>query len=214
MEITWYGLGCFRIVERGYPVVLTDPFDEEAVGLRLPRASVDLVTMSTPSEEPERLHYPGASRVLGAPGEYELGGLFVTAIAALRVCERGAEQAQTLMYAFDFGGVTVCHLGEVGTLPTQSQMEMLGPVNVLLLPVGLPEGLTPGAASEVVSFFEPEIVVPMHYDVPGLRLPEEPAVRFLREMGVSQIVPVETLQVPLDSTAEETRIVVLRPLQA
>jgi hypothetical protein len=54
MEITWYGLGCLRIIERGYPAIVTDPFDEEETSYPLPHLRADVVTSSVPRKIPER----------------------------------------------------------------------------------------------------------------------------------------------------------------
>ena len=57
MEITWYGLGCFRLIERGYPAIITDPFDEEASGYALPRTRAEIVTLSQPGDDPREVSW-------------------------------------------------------------------------------------------------------------------------------------------------------------
>ena len=214
MELTWYGLGCFRIVERGYPAIVTDPFDEEESGLTLPRARAEIVTSSKFVDEPEKARWKGlrgVSRTLAGPGEYEVGGVFVTGIATYRDRKQGAELGQNVVYSINVNGVVVCHLGELGNTPTQVQVEAMGPVNVLLIPVGIPGGMTPAMASEVVSLIEPDIVVPMDYRVPGLRLTRNPVTRFLKEMGAAQGTPVPSLKVAPGTVAEETQVMLLEP---
>lgn len=214
MELTWYGLGCFRIVERGYPAVLADPFDEAETGVTLPKARVDIVTSSVLLDRPEAKRWKGLRKdghVLAGPGEYEIGGLFITSIATYRDRAHGAKLGQNVVYAMNFNNVVVCHLGALGSPLTQSQAESLGRVNVLLLPVGLPDGLTPSMASEVVSLIEPEIVVPMEYQIPGIKVPREPVTRFLKEMGLTHVSPLPSLKVTAGSLGEETQIVLLEP---
>ena len=214
MELTWYGLGCFRIVERGYPAVLTDPFDEAESGLALPKARVDIITSSVLLERPEAKRWKGLRKeghILAGPGEYEIGGLFITAIATYRDRVRGTKLGQNVVYAMNFNDVVVCHLGALGSPLTQSQAESLGRVNVLLLPVGLPEGLTPTMASEVVSLIEPEIVIPMDYRLPELKVERGPVSRFLKEMGLAHVSPVTSLKVTASNLPEETQIVLLSP---
>ncbi len=214
MELTWYGLGCFRITKRGYPAVLTDPLDEAETGLTLPKARVDIVTSSVLLDRPETKRWKGLRKdghVLAGPGEYEIGGLFITSIATYRDRVHGAKLGQNVVYAMNFNNVVVCHLGALGSPLTQSQAESLGRVNVLLLPVGLPDGLTPSMASEVVSLIEPEIVVPMEYQIPGIKVPREPVTRFLKEMGLTHVSPLPSLKVTAGSLGEETQIVLLEP---
>jgi len=217
MELTWYGLGCFRIVQRGYPAVVMDPFNEEETGLVLPRSRSEIVTSSVLLDEPQQARWKGlrgVSRTLAGPGEYEIGGVFITGVATFRDRKHGAEAGQNIVYAVNVNGVVVCHLGEIGHTPTQTQVEALGSVNVLLIPVGLPGGLTPAMASEIVSLIEPDIVVPMNYHIPGLRVKRNPVDRFLKEMGVTWGDAQPSLKVLSATTeAEETQVVLLQPQQ-
>jgi len=217
MELTWYGMGCFRIVERGLPALVMDPFDEAGVGLSLPRARVDIVTLSTLLAEPENARWKGlrgVSRTIAGPGEFEIGGLFVTGIATFKDRKRGADLGQNVVYSVNMGGVVICHLGELGSTLTQTQVEMLGLVNVLLLPVGMPEALSPTMASEVVSLIEPDIVIPMQYAISEWHAggaPREPVARFLKEMGIAQSECVPSLKLTSGQLPEETQVVLLEP---
>lgn len=214
MEISWYGLGCFRIIERGYPAIITDPFDEETSGYALPRARAEIVTLSQPVEDPREVswaRFRGPTRTLASPGEYEIGGAFITAIPSFRDRQKGAEHGQNIIYTFDLGALTICHLGELGHVPSQSRIEGLGTVHVLLVPVGIPDGLTPSMASEVVSLIEPNIVIPMNYKTPGLALERQPVDRFLKEMGVTHPDTQASLKLTTTAMPEETQIVLLEP---
>ncbi len=217
MELTWYGLGCFRIVERGFPSVVMDPFNEEETGLVLPRSRAEVVTSSALLEEAQSARWKGlrgVTHTLAGPGEYEIGGLFITGVATFRDRKHGAELGPNVVFSINVNGVVVCHLGEIGHTPTQAQVEAMGSVNVLLIPVGLPGGLVPAMASEIVSLIEPDIVVPMNYRTPGLRLSRNPVDRFLKEMGVTWGEAQPSLKVlPGGSEAEETQVILLQPQQ-
>ena len=96
-------------------------------------------------------------------------------------------------------------------LPSQSQVEALGEVNILLLPVGGGNSLGAGQAAELVSLIEPNIVIPMHFKTEGLKLELEGVERFLQEIGISDIAPLPSLRVTNGSLPEETQIVLLTP---
>ncbi|MBN1177873.1 MAG: MBL fold metallo-hydrolase [Anaerolineae bacterium] len=211
MEIVWYGLNTFRFTERGLATVLTDPYDPE-VGLALPRSRADIVTISR--DDPLCSYTRGVRgpfRVLNTPGEYEIGGVFVTAITTFADKKKGADRGLNTVFHFDFDGLTVCHLGHLGHVPSQSQVEALGTVDVLLIPVGSDNGLTPALASEVVSMLEPSIVVPMRYKTPGLTLPLGTLSRFLKQMGLENAQPQDSLKLVAGRLPSETEIVVLEP---
>ena len=211
MEITWYGQTCFRLAERGMGTVVTDPYPFD-VGLRWPRPRADVITISY--DRPQCRYTSGVQgpfKIFDGPGEYEVGGVFITGIATFADNQRGTSRGLNTVFTFDFGGLTVCHLGLLGHVPPQSQVENLGTVNVLLIPVGHGGSLSPARASEVISLFEPNIVVPMHYAVPGLKVSLGKLERFLKEMGLEKVDGEDNLKVNSTSLPEETQVVVLKP---
>ena len=213
MEITWYGQTCFRLSERGLATVVTDPYPAD-VGLAFPRPRANVVTVS--HDDPKCRYTKGVRgpfKLLDGPGEYEIGGVFITGIATFADGKRGGLRGLNTVFTFDFNGLTVCHLGRLGHVPTQSQVEGLGAVNVLLVPVGDGGSLTPARASEVISLFEPGLVIPMYYKVRGLKISLGTLGRFLKEMGLEKADSQEVLKVSRTSLSEETQVVVLKPRQ-
>ena len=97
--------------------------------------------------------------VIRGPGEYEIGGVFVTGIAMHDV----ASGRHNVAYLFDYNNLTVLHLGDLAHVPDQSEVEALGQVNVLLIPVGGGKGLKADEAAEVVTLIEPYFVVPIFW---------------------------------------------------
>ena len=81
MEITWYGLSCFRLTERGLATIVTDPYDHQSTGYEPLRLKADIVTIShdAPGHNSES-SVKGKSHVLRGPGEYEIGGVFITGV--------------------------------------------------------------------------------------------------------------------------------------
>ena len=211
MEITWYGQSCFRLSERGLATVVTDPFPPD-VGLAFPRPRAHVVTAS---RDDAACRYGsgvrGPFRLIDGPGEYEVGGVFITGIATYADGKKGADRGLNIVYTFHYDGLTVCHLGLLGHVPTQSQVEHLGAVDVLLVPVGGHGSLTPAKASEVISLFEPRLVIPMNYKVPGLIPTLGTLGPFLKEMGLEKAEAQETLKASGTQLAEGTRVVVLEP---
>lgn len=210
MEIVWYGHSCFRLSERGMATVVTDPYDT-SIGYRPLHLAADIVTISHAA--PGHSHpaaVTGEKRVITGPGEFEIGGVFITGVATDSSRRRadGAPKRNTL-YVFDFDGLTVCHLGDLDQVPSQAQVEALGAIQVALVPVGGGGGLNASQAAEVVSLLEPAIVVPMHYKTEALTLPLDPAEKFLKEMGLGGLKPESLLKLSPGSLPDETRVVLL-----
>jgi len=208
VELTWYGMSCFRMVERGLATVVTDPFDS-SVGLPAPKLKADIVTVSHDAPGHNNLAaVKGERRVIQGPGEYEIGGVFVTGIAMNAPAKGNGARPNTL-YVFDFDGLTVVHLGDLAFVPSQPQIEDLGTVDVALVPVGGGSALNPAQAAEVISLIEPKLVVPMHYKSGKETLKLGPASRFLSEMGINSLEPIDVLKVTKGALSEETQVVLL-----
>jgi len=211
MKITWYGQTCFRLSERGGVSIVTDPYPPD-VGLTLARPRADVVTVSY--DDPQCRHMSGVrgpSKVLDGPGEYEISGVFITGTATYADNKRGASRGLNTVFTFEYDGLTVCHLGRLGHVPTQSQVENLGMVDILLVPVGGGGSLSSARASEVISLFEPSIVVPMYYKIPGLTSKLGTLNRFLKEMGLEKVDTQDELKVGQTDLSEETQVIVLEP---
>ncbi|MFN2136899.1 MAG: MBL fold metallo-hydrolase [Candidatus Promineifilaceae bacterium] len=207
MELTWYGLSCFRLVERRYATVVTDPYSK-VIGLPELKLRADVVTVSHEARGHSYLSGVGGSkRVLDGPGEFEIGGVFITGIATFDK-DSGA---RNIIYVFDMNGISVAHLGDLPQVPEQKQIEALGEVNVLLAPVGGSNSLNAAQAAELTSLLEPNYVVPMHYQLPGLKLELDSVERFLKEMGVTEAKEESTLKVSPGGLPEETETVILTP---
>lgn len=208
MEITWYGMSCFRLTERKLATVVTDPYKPALLGTDL-KLKADVVTVSHDADGHNYTSaVSGYDHILDGPGEYEIGGVFITAIPT----PSHSNEFNNVVFMFDFGGIIVAHLGDIGSVPSQKQIEALELVNVLLVPVGGGTSLTAAGAAELVSMIEPNYVVPMHYRLPKLKVDLEGADRFLKEMGVTDPTEDSSLKISsVSSLPQETEVVLLTP---
>ncbi|PKN91192.1 MAG: lactamase [Chloroflexi bacterium HGW-Chloroflexi-6] len=211
MEITWYGHSCFRMIERGMAAIVTDPFDSDVVGFEPLKLRADIVTVS--HEAPGHNFVSavkGTMHHIDNPGEYEIGGVFITGVQTdANGKKAAADKPRNTLYVFDFDGITIAHLGDMRQVPTQAEVEALGTVNVVLVPIGGGNGLHAAKAAEVISLLEPDIVIPMHYAHEKSKLELDPLSKFLKEMGLTALEPVASLKVTRSSLPDETKVVVL-----
>jgi L-ascorbate metabolism protein UlaG (beta-lactamase superfamily) len=213
MEINWYGHSCFRLTERNYATVVTDPFDSKAVGYDSLKLKSDIVTVS--HEAPghsNRDAVKGVSYVIDGPGEFEIGGVFITGVQSDSGSgkKRSKEPStRNTIYVFDYDGITVAHLGDLKQTPTQSEIESLGTVNVVLVPVGGGNGLNAAKAAEVISLIEPNLVIPMHYSTPAAKVSLDSLNKFIKEMGLSKADTQPSLKVTRSGLPNETHVIVL-----
>jgi L-ascorbate metabolism protein UlaG (beta-lactamase superfamily) len=209
MEITWYGHSCFRLTERGLASVVTDPYDHQVIGYQPLSLRGNIVSISHDSPGHNFISaVKSKARVIKGPGEFEIGGVFVTAVQT-NDDKRDKSEKKNILCVFDYSGVTVAHLGDIRRVPHQAQIEALGTVDIALVPVGSGNGLNAAKAAEVVSLLEPGIVIPMHYSTPNCKIKLDSLDKFLKEMGLTNIEPISSLKVTKSAIPSETKVVVL-----
>ena len=208
MEINWYGHACFRLKDRNLAVVC-DPYDK-TIGLTLPKLKADLVTLSHAA--PGHSYAEGVKewrKVFTGPGEYEVDSVFITGVASTHGKNAEGHADPNTIFIFEFPEMTVAHLGDLGHVLTQAQVEAMPNIDVLLVPVCGRYTLDAAMAAEVISIIEPRIVIPMHYRMEGTPEHLDPLERFLKEMGLPTPEPVSTLRITKAQLPEETQIVVM-----
>lgn len=214
MEITWFGHSCFKLNERGVATVITDPYDDQATGHAPLNMTGEIVTIS--HNKPGHNHVvaiKGDPFVITGPGEYEIGGVFVTGIQTNGLNDTFDPADRNTMYIFDVDGIKVAHLGGTNRLPNQSEVEELGNVHVMLVPIGGSSTLNAVQAAEMVNLIEPNIVIPMHFMTESSLIKLDPLNKFLKEMGVSNIEPLNSFKVTNPrNLPEETQVVILDAL--
>lgn len=212
MEIDWFGHACFRLHGRE-ATVIADPYSKE-IGLSFPRPRGDIVTIS--HDHPGHRFAQGVKgdpKVIQGPGEYEIKNVFITGVPTSHDKKGGKDRGKNTVYVFDMDGLTICHLGDLGHVPTQPQAEALGNVNVLLVPVGGVSTINAGEAAEIVSMLEPQVVIPMHFAHPNLAFKLDTSAKFFKEMGLKPSAAVPSLKVTKDSLPSETQVVLLEAKQ-
>lgn len=210
MEIVWHGHSCFRMIERGMASVVTDPYDD-SIGYAALKLKADIVTVSHDAPGHNNLDAVKGGEVhpITGPGEYEIGGVFITGLSTDTDKKKKADGKRNTLYLFDFDGLTVAHLGDLDHVPSQAQIEALGSVDVALVPVGGGGGLNAAQAAEVVSLLEPSVVIPMHYKTDEVALKLDPVGKFLKEMGLGTLKPEASIKLTKSSLPDETKVVLL-----
>ena len=208
MEISWLGHSCFRLKGK-QATVITDPYSPD-LGYSLGKLTAQIVTVSH--------KHPGHSFVEGiggkpkpvtGPGEYEISNVLIIGIAASHDKEGGKLRGKNTIYLIEIDDISICHLGDLGHALTDEQVEELGKVDVLLVPVGGVSTINATTAAEVVRQLEPSIIVPMHYKTQALNRELEPVETFLKEMGAHDITPQAKLSLTKNNLPLVAQVVLL-----
>ena len=208
MEITWLGHSCFRI-KGAHATLITDPYSA-GLGYSLGKPTARIVTVS--HNHPGHCYSDGVGgqpKVVSQPGEYEINDVLIIGIATFHDGEGGRKRGKNIVYLMEIDEVAVCHLGDLGHVLTNEQIEDIGNVDVLLLPVGGVSTINAPMAAEVVRQLEPKAIIPMHYKTPALKRELEPVDRFLKEIGAKQLTSQPKISISKSNLPATTQVFLL-----
>lgn len=193
MELTYQGSNCVRLRGKSTQVLLDPPDPLSSVFAKM---EPDIIVRTTGATDVDALRSEdGKAQIVAGPGEFEVRGVPVTGVAA---------DGMTIMRV-EVDDVRVVSLAGLHRELTEDEIEGLGHVDVLCIPVGGEHGITATAATKLARSVEPAIVVP-------LKAGEDEAVEnFAKEMGVAEgwtAQPKLTLTGGM-SASDETRVVIL-----
>lgn len=205
MTLSWYGLSSFKISSVGDKVTLiTDPFYKDS-GLTPPRGGADIVVISKDEAGYNNVDgITGNPLVIRNPGEFDVKGVHIIGIA---------DESGTTVYHIEVDGIKIAFLGALKTRElSESQVDALGVVDVLLVPVGGKDKVCSWEwASHIVQQVEPRLAVPMFYAQSGLKEALDPADKFLKELGGQAREEDKLTLKPKDLAVETTQVITLRP---
>ena len=186
MVLTWLGHSCFRLEGKDVSLLI-DPFSKE-IGLRAPRIKDNLILVTHKHYDHANLEgLEGETMVIDGPGEYESRGGYVHGIPSFHDNSGGSERGLNTIYVIKLEEVTICHLGDFGQEKLDDQqLDLIGNVDVLLVPVGGKYTIGYKEAAAIVGQIEPKMIVPMHYKIPDLKIEGLDGVdKFLKEIGLT-----------------------------
>ena len=213
MMITWLGHSCFKIVEKitGQNVIIvTDPFSKD-IGLKAPNIEADIVTVSHDHYDHNNADsLRGNPFVVDSAGEFDVKGVIIEGIRSYHDDKKGSERGINIIFRFDIEGLSLAHLGDLGDVLDNKQLEKLGGVDILFIPVGGKYTLDAKKAVEVISQVEPRIVIPMHYKTKDLKIDIDDLDKFIKELGID-VNYEEKLKInKKDLPSEDMRLVVFK----
>lgn len=206
MIITYLGKQFFKI-SQGELVLAFNPISKDSKSGVSPSrfgAAIALSTTNHPDYNGFDLvsHGDTVPLVINGPGDYEVKDIFIKGI--LNNTKIGDKKYINTIYSLSIEGISLCFLGAVSEGKLSS--EVIGQIespDILFVPVGNSELLSPAEAYKLAVSLEPKIIIPMEYDDKSLKL-------FLKEGGQDKVAPIEKLTIKAkELVGKEGEIVVL-----
>lgn len=213
MKIEYLGHSSFKLTESTGTSVVCDPYDE-SVGYEYPEVSADAVTISHHHYDHDKVAaVKGKPEVIDKECSHDLPGVEINAIRSFHDGQRGKKRGENLIFKFRMDGIDICHLGDLGEACSSELIDVLLPVNVLLIPVGGTYTIDAEMAKEYVDRIMPDVVVPMHYREKGCKLDIDKVDEFIELFDEDCVEEIEGNELELmrsDLNGEQTKVVVFR----
>lgn len=208
MELTWLGHSCFKMKSKS-GILISDPFGD-SYGYQLGKNSANIVTVS--HDHPGHNNssaIDGEFKLITGPGEYEIAGIFVYGVRTFHDEKKGEQRGKNTCFLIEIDSVKICHLGDLGHIPTATQMDDINDADVLLVPIGGQNTIDAALAIEVVNLISPSYVIPMHYKTRATTRELETPDGFLKEMGIKEYEPAPKLTITKSTLPMDMQTIVM-----
>jgi len=200
MKITWLGHASFIIEDSKGRKLLTDPFDK-TVGYETYKGTADVVTISHEHfDHNYTKDIQGNFELVNKVGFFYACDIPVKGIPSYHDKSKGAKRGDNIIYTFKMDDYVICHLGDLGHALTKEDIEAIGKVNILLIPVGGNFTLDGKEAAEVAKAIDSNIVIPMHYKTPELSFPLDGVENFIMYMKNGDKIENNSLEITAELT--------------
>jgi L-ascorbate metabolism protein UlaG (beta-lactamase superfamily) len=212
MIITWQGHSCFKIQDKVSSdgiTLITDPYDKK-IGLKPPACEADIVTVSHDHFDHNNISaLRGEPFVIDTAGEYDVKGVLIEGIDSYHDNQKGKERGKNIIYRFVLDDINLVHLGDLGEVLSNGQLDKLSGTDILMIPVGGNYTIDAKEAVSLISQIQPRIVIPMHYKVKGLNVDIEGVDKFIKELGIEAIKEDKLKISKKDLPQEDMELVIL-----
>lgn len=196
MNIKWLGHSSFLITSKSNFKILTDPFPN-TIGYKVQDIEADIVTISHHHFDHNCLEFvTGDYAVLDKPGETLFNKILFKGFQSYHDNVMGAKRGLNTIFTFDVDNITICHLGDLGYLPSKEEIAKLGPINVLFVPVGGNYTIDNVEAAKVCKLINPNIIIPMHYKTCALNFDLDTLDKFLVNMVKFKKIDNNSIEIP------------------
>ena len=209
MIITYHG-GQFVKISQGDTVIAANPFGKNSAfkPIRF-GARIGLVSVGHKDYNGvENLsHGDKVPFIVSGPGEYEIGGIAITGTLAVKPF--GKDGLLNTIYSVEMEGIRLCLLGALSSAELSSeQIEGIGEVDILFVPIGGGDLMSPADAEKIANTLDAKMVIPLAWgdDDKQLKL-------FLKEAGAEGVKPIDKLTLKRkDLEGKEGEVVLLEPV--
>jgi L-ascorbate metabolism protein UlaG (beta-lactamase superfamily) len=216
MKIKWYGHASFLLTSDQGTQIITDPYEPGGFGGAIAYGPIpdeaDIVLVSHDHADHNYVRgLRGKPQVIKGNGPHKANGMEFKGIAAFHDGRKGSERGPNTIFCFTLDGVNVCHLGDLGHVLSEQEARQIGPVDVLLMPVGGVYTIDPAQAAQTAQKINPKIIIPMHYKTPHCGFPLANAEDFTSGKAGVRAIKGSEVEIKKEKLPQAIEIIVLQP---
>lgn len=205
MDLQYFGANCIRINTKKASVIIDDNLKDLGLKSVTKPGEIALFTMAHAAPAKD------VKIVIGQPGEYEVSDTSIHGISARSHMDEEGEHSSTI-YKIIADDVRIAVIGHVYPELTEDQLEALGTVDILFIPVG-GNGYTLDSlgALKLIKKIGPKLVIPTHYADKDINypVPQQDLEDVLKNISMEPKERVGKLKVKSSELAETTQLIVL-----
>lgn len=206
MIITYFGKQFFKIGQGSLTVAFNPISKDSKFSSKVSRFGSDIALSTT--NHPD---YNGFDMVshgetvpfeINGPGDYEIKDIFIKGIMTNTTLD-GKKYINTI-YSLSIENISLCFLGAISDEKFSSSVrEQINNPDILFVPIGNNDLLSPADAYKLAVTLEPKIIIPMDYDEKTLKT-------FLKEAGQEKVATIDKLTIKAkELIGREGEIVIL-----
>ena len=213
MKVKWLGHSCFLVTSKGGVRIVTDPY---AVGGGIDyspiKETADVVVVTHGHDDHNNISaVQGKPEVVRGDGTKTAKGIQFKGIATYHDASQGTQRGPNTVFCFTVDDISLCHLGDLGHVLSPGQVNEIGAVDILFIPVGGFYTIDAVVASQVREQLKPRIAIPMHFKTPKCAYPIAGVEDFLKgKKGVRKVIGSE-MEFEREDLPTATEIVLLQP---
>jgi L-ascorbate metabolism protein UlaG (beta-lactamase superfamily) len=212
MDVKWLGHSCFLITSEAGLRVITDPYSVSGGIHYSPiKETADIVVVSHNHFDHNAVSaVPGKPEVVRGSGTRTVRAVQFRGIATYHDASQGKQRGANTVFCFTLDDIRLCHLGDLGHLLSQAQINEIAAVDILFVPTGGFYTIDAAGASVVCDQLRPKVIVPMHFKTSKCDFPVSGVEDFIRGKRNVKMMNSSQIQFKFAELPAATEIVVLK----
>jgi L-ascorbate metabolism protein UlaG (beta-lactamase superfamily) len=213
MKVKWLGHASFLVSSDSGTKIITDPYPQGSGLSYAPiKDAADIVTVSHDHYDHNNVSsVPGKPEVTTGSGTKNVKGIQLRGIATHHDESQGKERGANTIFCFSVDGIKLCHLGDLGHRLSKEQIDEVGDVDILFIPIGGVFTIDAKMASHVIDDLKPKVAIPMHCKTSKCNWPLNTIEDFMAGKKNVKNMNSSEIEFKTGKLPQTTEIIVLEP---